>query len=660
MSVNDPILEKLNPRQQEAVSYCDGPLLVLAGAGSGKTRVLTHKVAYLINKGYASPRGILAVTFTNKAAREMKERVISLIGDSAAIMQVSTFHSYGLHFLFRNSDQLEFLGLKKGFAIFDRNDSRSLVKKVMEDLRLDPKQIDPSHVLDRISKAKTEGNPKTLEPLGLEGIEHQVYSLYNEELRKQNAIDFDDLLVLPLHLLTVDSDLRKREQERLDWILVDEYQDVNKPQYLLLRRLIGTSGRIMVVGDPDQSIYGWRGADMTMILNFEKDFPAAKVVVLDQNYRSTGNILKAANSVIMSNERRRKKNLWTARDMGDKIHVLLSPNEYKEAEFIMSEIKKLHDFQGYKYGDMAILYRINAMSRIYEQKCIERGVPYRVVRGTAFYDRKEIKDMLSYMRLAVNPADLASLSRVANVPARGLGKKSLEKLGETLGSLSAMEAHQIWAVIEEGKELPLSGKARAGAMELALHMSAILKKSQNFQDVLLYILDSIGYQEQLKKDDPEGWEERVENIRELGSLISSGGDLAEVLAEVALFTDLETTDLGDLGAVNFLTLHAAKGLEFPVVFLVGLEEAIFPHFKCMEDQESLEEERRLCYVGMTRAEEKLYMTGARSRRLFGSVFRNGLSRFLWEIPDGNKEVEDQGEEEMSYAGFGRDRRRRGW
>ncbi len=399
---------------------------------------------------------------------------------------------------------------------------------------------------------------------------------------------------------------------------------------------------------------------MTMILNFEKDFPAAKVVVLDQNYRSTGNILKAANSVIMSNERRRKKNLWTARDMGDKIHVLLSPNEYKEAEFIMSEIKKLHDFQGYKYGDMAILYRINAMSRIYEQKCIERGVPYRVVRGTAFYDRKEIKDMLSYMRLAVNPADLASLSRVANVPARGLGKKSLEKLGETLGSLSAMEAHQIWAVIEEGKELTLSGKARAGAMELALHMSAILKKSQNFQDVLLYILDSIGYQEQLKKDDPEGWEERVENIRELGSLISSGGDLAEVLAEVALFTDLETTDLGDLGAVNFLTLHAAKGLEFPVVFLVGLEEAIFPHFKCMEDQESLEEERRLCYVGMTRAEEKLYMTGARSRRLFGSVFRNGLSRFLWEIPDGNKEVEDQGEEEMSYAGFGRDRRRRGW
>lgn len=660
MTVADSILDKLNPRQQEAVRYCDGPLLVLAGAGSGKTRVLTHKIAYLIEKGYASPSGILAVTFTNKAAREMEERVEAISGEKASAMQVSTFHSFGLHFLFRNSDQLEFIGLKRGFAIFDRNDSRALVKKVMEDLKLDPKQIDPTHVLDRISKAKTDGDPKTLEPVGLEGIEHEVYRKYNDELRQQNAVDFDDLLILPLHLLTVDQDLCKKEQARLEWVLVDEYQDVNKPQYLLLRRLIGTSGHIMVVGDPDQSIYGWRGADMTMILNFEKDFPAAKVVVLDQNYRSTGNILKAANSVILSNIRRKQKNLWTARDMGEKIYVLLSPNEYKEADFIVSEIKKLHDFRGYKYGDMAVLYRINAMSRIYEQKCIEKGVPYRVVRGTAFYDRKEIKDVISFMRLAVNPLDGASLSRIANVPTRGLGKKSLEKLSSILASFPAMEAEQVWSVLSSGKDLDLTGKAKTGAMELATHMENILRKSGCFRDVLLYILDSIGYEDQLKKDDPDGWEERVENIRELGSLISTGGDLAEVLAEVALFTDFETTDMDDMGAVNFLTLHAAKGLEFPVVFLVGLEEAIFPHFKCLEDQDSLEEERRLCYVGMTRAEEKLYMTGARSRRLFGTVFRNGLSRFLWEIPDGTKNVDDRGEEEMSYASFGRDRRRWGW
>ena len=660
MSVADSILDKLNPRQQEAVRYCDGPLLVLAGAGSGKTRVLAHKIAYLIEKGYASPKGILAVTFTNKAAREMGERVQALVGAKASAMQVSTFHSFGLHFLFRNSDQLEFLGLRKGFAIFDRNDSRSLVKKIMEDLKLDPKQIDPTNVLDHISKAKTEGNHKTLEPVGLEGIEHEVYRKYHDELRRQNAVDFDDLLILPLHLLMVDEKLREQEQSRLDWILVDEYQDVNKPQYFLLRRLIGTKGNIMVVGDPDQSIYGWRGADMTMILNFEKDFPAAKVVVLDQNYRSTGNILKAANAVIISNERRRKKNLWTARDMGEKIYVLLAPNEYQEADFILSGMHRLHNFCGYRYGDMAVLYRINAMSRIYEQKCIEKGVPYRVVRGTAFYDRKEIKDVLSFMRLAVNPLDGASLGRIANVPTRGIGKKSQEKLMEGLGAIPEMEAEQLWRAVADGKDLGLTGKAKIGAMELGRHMFNIIKRSGSFHDVLLYILDSIEYEDQLKKDDPEGWEERVENIRELGSLVTSGGDLAEVLAEVALFTDLETTDMDDLEAVNFLTLHAAKGLEFPVVFLVGLEEAIFPHFKCLEVQESLEEERRLCYVGMTRAEEKLYMSGARSRRLFGTVFRNGLSRFLWEIPDGNKNVDDRGEEERTNAGFGSDRRRWGW
>jgi len=653
------LLEKLNPRQREAVAYCDGPLLVLAGAGSGKTRVLAHKIAYLAATGKARPDDVLAVTFTNKAANEMKDRVGKLMEYDSRTMQVCTFHSFGLRFLFRNRSLLSLVGLKEGFAIFDRGDSRSLIKEIMEGLRMDTKQFDPGNILDRISTVKNESiSGGSNSPL-LEGIYGDVFRAYNQSLRKQNAVDFDDLLNLPLELLSSGDEVIGRERDRISWVLVDEYQDVNRPQYLLLKKLVGKRGNIMVVGDPDQSIYGWRGADMSMILNFEKDFPSAKVVILDQNYRSSGNILGGANALIEGNSKRRKKDLWTARNMGEKIYTMLGQTEYQEAEFLVSEIERLHEREGYSYGDVALLYRINAMSRVYEQKFLENRIPYRVVRGTAFYDRKEVRDILSFLRAAVNPLDRVSLSRIANVPSRGLGKKSLEKVFAFLESFPELPAEEYWRAVEKGGS-GVGGKAGEGLKLLSGHMLKILAKSENLDEILVYILDDMGYEALLKKDDPEGWEERVENIRELRSIVPAGGALSEMLAEAALFTDLETLDLDDKNAVNLLTLHAAKGLEFPVVFLVGMEEAVFPHFKCLEDRENMEEERRLCYVGMTRAEERLYLSGVRSRRLFGTTFRNGLSRFLWEVPDRFKLVDDRGEEEKTHAGFGSNRRRWGW
>ncbi len=649
------ILEKLNPRQREAVSYCDGPLLVLAGAGSGKTRVLAHKIAYLVASGRARPWDFLAVTFTNKAANEMKERVKGLLPGRGGDMQVSTFHSFGLRFLFRNRSLLPLAGLQEGFAVFDRNDCRSLVREIVENLGLDSKQFEAPSVLERISTVKNENRADS--PL-LEGVYGDIFAAYGKELRRQNAVDFDDLLLLPLEMLSRDEELRRRERDRLSWILVDEYQDVNRPQYLLLRRLVGEGNRIMVVGDPDQSIYGWRGADMGMILNFEKDFPSARVVVLDQNYRSSGNILGGANALIRGNSTRRKKDLWTARNMGEKIYAMYGRSEYEEADFLAGEIHRLHDRDGYGYGDIAVLYRINAMSRVYEQKFLEGRLPYRVVRGTAFYERKEVKDVLSFLRAAVNPSDRVSLSRIANIPAHGLGKKSLEKVQAVIDSSAGLPPEEFWSRAASDRSIP--GKAGEGFRQLAGHMTRILQKSEDLNDVLIYILDVVGYEEELRRGDPEGWEERAENIRELRSIVPTGGSLSEMLAEAALFTDLEAVNFGDGAAVNLLTMHAAKGLEFPVVFLVGMEEAVFPHFKCLEDRESMEEERRLCYVGMTRAEERLYLSGARSRRLFGTTFRNGLSRFLWEVPDKFKTVDDRGEEERPHAGFGGNRRRWGW
>lgn len=652
------LLDRLNVRQQEAVRYCDGPLLVLAGAGSGKTRVLTHKIAYLIAEKAIRPEGILAVTFTNKAAREMRDRVQKILGEDLGGMQVATFHAFGLRFLIRNGEAMTRAGYRRDFVIFDRNDCRSLVKRLMAELNLDPKRLEVGAVLEMISRAKTGGDIRRLTPGDSIGNLEPLFRRYTEELKGQGALDFDDLLVLPLHILLNEPEILEREQDYLDWILVDEYQDVNRLQYLLLRLLSRKKEQIMVVGDPDQSIYGWRGADMTMILNFEKDFPGAQTVILDQNYRSTGTILDASNALIKNNFKRPSKDLWTARDKGELIHNLLASNERQEAQFVAQEIERLRS-EGYRYGDIAVLYRMNALSRLYEQAFLERGLPYRVVRGTAFYERKEVKDVLSFMRLAVNPTDRASLGRVGNVPTRGLGPKSMSRLMESIESSAALEARTVWeGIAETGGGLP--GKAAKGAKELAQHMLHILDAEEDVPDILRYILGQIGYGGLLKQSDPENWEERVENIHELLSLAPSGAGLSSLLAEVALFTDLELQEEEDSDQVNLLTLHAAKGLEFPIVFMVAMESGIFPHARCEESPNGMEEERRLCYVGMTRAEERLYLTGARSRMLFGNRMAQGFSPFLWEIPDRFKEVDDRGEEVVTYAGGWSYGRRRRW
>ena len=656
IKAGEDLLSTLNETQAEAVTYCSGPLLVLAGAGSGKTRVLTHKFTWLVSEAGVDPSSILAVTFTNKAAREMKDRVKRLVKKDIKGLDIGTFHSFGLRFLIRNSRDLERIARRRISTILDRSDVRSMIKGIMKDLNIDQKRFEPGWIIESISKAKTEGDQRLLLPGPLDFPVDSIYPIYQKELARQNAADFDDLLILPLHLMLNDRDLLKREKDRFEWILVDEYQDVNRPQYMLLKLLAGEEARIMVVGDPDQSIYGWRGADMNMILNFEKDFPRARVVVLEQNYRSTGSILGAANGLIRNNSKRKPKKLWTSRTVGEAIQVLLARNEREEAAFVADEIMRLRR-SGYPFKDMAILYRINAMSRLYEEALLRNDVPYRIVRGTAYYERREVKDVIAFMRLAVNPVDSSAMDRIGNVPTRGLGKKSLEKIAGYIESAPSELAETIWQeILQSGAGL--AGKARQGACELGLHMSRILEREYDIPAVIDYIMMDMSYEDELRKYDAEGWKERSENVRELLSVTSSEEGLEKMLSEIALITDLDLME-DDVDRVSLMSLHAAKGLEFPAVFLTGLEEAIFPHYRCLDDPDTLEEERRLCYVGMTRAEERLYMTAARSRVLFGSIQRNGFSRFLWEIADEFKETDDRGEEESSYAGGWPNRRRWG-
>ncbi|SDX73379.1 DNA helicase-2 / ATP-dependent DNA helicase PcrA [Acetomicrobium thermoterrenum DSM 13490] len=657
----EQLLSQLNPRQREAVLYTKGPLLVLAGAGSGKTRVLTYKFAYLVASGLAQPWQILAVTFTNKAAREMKERVWALLGSDINNLHISTFHSYGVEFLYRYTKEVGEAGIRVPFSVFDRGDSQKLVERLMKDFNIDKKRFDASFLMNMISKAKASADPKTLSPNAtLEARWREFYDAYNKELKRQGALDFDDLLLLPLHLLTTNKNVLLKERARFKWVLVDEYQDVNTPQYKLIE-LLAKSGNIMVVGDPDQSIYGWRGADMSIIMNFERDFPGAKVITLDQNYRSTGMILDAANAVIKNNIERRPKDLWTANQQGTPITVYLANTDRMEAQFIADEIRKLCR-SGYSFDDIAVLYRINAMSRSYEQDLMNRGIPYKIVKGVSFYERKEVKDVLSFMRLAVNPWDAAALHRIGNVPSRGLGAKSLEAFEKSIASISS--GHEdplpLWEEVHSSDVLPLKGKAKAGARELAGHMIQILSRSGDVADVISYIMEEMGYGLFLREQYPEDWESRSENIYELLSVNVEGGDLAKFLSIIALYSDADVDETSG-SRVNLLTLHAAKGLEFPVVFLVGMEENIFPHSRAKMSDSELEEERRLCYVGMTRAMEKLYLTGAQRRMLFGNLQYNAFSRFLEEIPDRNKVVYDLTlEEEEVPINVGRRSNRRHW
>jgi DNA helicase-2/ATP-dependent DNA helicase PcrA len=653
----DDIIGSLNLKQKEAVTYCDGHELVLAGAGSGKTRVLTTKIAYLIGHENVRPWRILALTFTNKAAKEMKSRVKSLLGDDLRGMEVATFHAYGLRFLHRYPESLEKLGYSRNFVVFDRSDSRSLIKKAMAELDIDTQRLDAGGALELISRVKTEANPVSREPY-IEERWRPLYDKYQAALLAQNALDFDDLMVLPLHILAKDAEAREKERLRLDWVLVDEYQDVNRPQYLLLRLLVDSGRKIMVVGDPDQSIYGWRGADMSMIMNFEKDFKDAKVVVLDQNYRSTGMILDGANGVIKNNSDRREKNLWTASERGGLIKIYRARTDRDEAAWIVGNIDKLHE-EGYEFSEMAILYRMNALSRGIEQALLERSVPYQVIRGLAFYERLEVKDVLSMLRLAVNPKDSISLARAANVPPRGVGKKSVETLGGYIAKLNCGEPSSVWQDIEKSGG-GLRGKAGEGAKKLAAEMLDILSMSDDPRGAVNAILYNHGYEDYLKANYPEDYDEREGNVLEILSLLpDDGGDIAEILTEIPLYTDQDSASLSG-GGVNLLTLHAAKGLEFPVVFLTGLEEGVFPGARAVAGESDMSEERRLCYVGMTRAKEKLFISGAASRLLYGGIQRNVTSRFVGEIPADCKEMKDDTQGGLYYVDHRSDRRRWRW
>ena len=676
------ILDRLSPRQREAVTYIDGPLLILAGAGSGKTRVLTHKIAWLLAEGLAKPWEITAVTFTNKAAGEMRERVSALVPSGAGDVRVSTFHAFGLKFLFRNREAAEAVaGVKPGFAVFDRGDSRALVKQILEGMGVNTKDVEPASVLDAISRDRAAWTPGSRESI-LEGLYLDAARAYRRELRSRGAVDFDDLMIVPLQVLAGDEEVRRRERERIRWLLVDEYQDVNRPQYLLLRYLTGPECRLNVVGDPDQSIYGWRGADIGMILNFERDFTGgegqkeARTIILDENYRSTGNILGASNALIRNNSARREKDLRTARGAGEKVYTLLANSDLQEAGFITAEIGRLKLGHGYGYGDMAILYRQNAMSRLYEQKLLEAGIPYRIVRGTAFYERREVRDVLAVLKLAVNPDDRTSFERVAAFAVKGMGPKKREEWAEwqASGVVPASPAADFWRAVGEGA-FPVRGQVGGAVALFGRQMSGLLRAAERGVGAAVdHVLSNMGYEDLLREKSPEDWEDRIENVMELRSVVPEG-DLAEALAEAALFTDADTQDPDDRRSVGLLTLHAAKGLEFPVVFLVGLEEDVFPSSRAKDDPAQMEEERRLCYVGMTRAEERLYLTAARSRRLYGTTLDKGFSRFLFEIPDTFKNLDDRGGEERrgawdgygggrrSYGGYngsGGYRGRRGW
>ena len=669
------ILLSLSPRQREAVQYVGGPLLVLAGAGSGKTRVLTHKIAWLISQNIADTHNIMAVTFTNKAAGEMKSRINSLVPDSAGIY-AGTFHAYGLKFLFRHPQQTEDIaGLKHDFTVLDRTESRSLVKEIMGEMKISEKDMNPASVLELIARDYMTWSPISNDSTIEDEKIFRLAQEYRRRLREINAADFDDLMILPLEILKQDIDARRAEQERISWLLVDEYQDVNHPQYLLIKYLAGSHCIVNVVGDPDQSIYGWRGADIKMILNFTKDFDGAKMIVLDENYRSTGNILTASNALIRCNKARLKKNLHTAKGKGEKIYTLLASSDYQEADFIQQEIERLVSVYNYKYSDIAILYRQNAMSRLYENKFLEERIPYRIIKGLSFYDRLEVRDVLSILRSAMNPLDKSAFSRAAGFSIKGMGSARRDNWYEWLMTLPddvRDDPAKVWS-LTAGGAWPVKGTLGENMRAFASHMCAIVDMSDDgIKPAIDYVLDDMGYEEYLTDLYPENFEDRLDNVKELKSIVPEG-NLSETLAEAALFTDADKDD-PDNDAVGLLTLHASKGLEFPVVFIVGMEEDIFPHSRAKDNEDELEEERRLCYVGMTRAEERLYLTAARSRRLYGGVISKGLSRFISEIPDDLKRTDDRGkassfrdrprifytQERNKYGGYGGNRGHRLW
>ena len=632
------LLTGLNKEQQQAVQHTEGPLLILAGAGSGKTKVLTVRVAYLLAQG-VNPYEILAITFTNKAAKEMKSRVEGLVGDVANRIWLSTFHSFCAKFLRFEIDS--FLGYNSNFTIYDTSDSQAVIKAALKALNLDDKYYPVGAMIAAISDAKnqllfTSDFRKQARDFYQQKVA-DVYEYYERELRKNNALDFDDLLLVAVKLLQANAAVLDKYSHRFRYVMIDEYQDTNHAQYLLAKLLASHWKNIAVVGDADQSIYAWRGADIQNILDFEKDYPNCTSIKLEQNYRSTKIILDAANAVIDNNEGRPKKNLWTDKTEGAKIQHFTAQSEHEEAAFIGDTIAKKHDIHDVPYGDMAILYRTNAQSRVLEEALIKRALPYTMVGGTKFYDRKEIKDVLAYLRVLYNPFDDLSLLRIINVPKRSIGATTVAKLQEYAranGTSLFMTLTQLHLIDS------IKGKTKEKLEEFGILIFTLVSEMENrtVLDILESILDRTGYLAQLEESTDPQDQARAENIGELLSVAKDfqdtnpSGTVEDFLEQVALVNDVDSFEQEE-SKVTLMTLHAAKGLEFPIVFLCGLEEGLFPHSRTLMNPEEIEEERRLAYVGITRAEKELYISNATTRTVFGRTSSYLPSRFIDEIPE---------------------------
>ncbi|MEG2765479.1 MAG: DNA helicase PcrA [Acidaminococcaceae bacterium] len=633
----DEILKNLNPEQQKAVQHTQGPMLILAGAGSGKTKALTCRIAWLLQQGVA-PYKILAITFTNKAAAEMRARVDKLVGAAAKDVWLYTFHAFCARFLRFEIEHLG--GYNSHFAIYDTSDTKNVLKEVLKELNLDEKHYPLAAIINNISTAKNQmldasAYQKAAQDFYTQKIA-EIYLGYEKKLLQNNALDFDDLLLLTIKLLQQNQDVRARYQERFQYVLVDEYQDTNHVQYLLAKILCEKHQNLCVVGDIDQSIYGWRGADIQNILDFEKDYPTAKIVKLEQNYRSTQVILDAANAVIEHNTARKPKNLWTDNSSGTPITYYQAVDERGEARFVVEQMLELQAKENCALGDMAILYRTNPQSRIFEEMLIKSGIPYTMVGGQKFYERKEVKDILAYLRVVFNPNDTLSMMRIINVPRRGIGDATIAKL-QTYATANDKTLFEV--VSNSALVAGLSSRFVTKLEDLAATIFALMEMSATLpiETIIQEVMTRTGYLEELENEKTPQAQGRIDNLQEMVSVAKEFSDVEEestlenFLGHVALVADIDDAKLGE-AAVTLMTLHASKGLEFPTVFLVGVEEGMFPHQRTLMDENQIEEERRLCYVGITRAKERLYLSNARMRMVFGHTVMYPPSRFLQEIP----------------------------
>ncbi len=631
------ILHNLNKEQREAVTHTEGPLLILAGAGSGKTRVLTHRIAYLVEEMGVSPDEILAITFTNKAAQEMKDRVTAFLKVPGYKMWISTFHAASVRFLRAYGTRI---GLSKSFTISDASEQLALIRQCIKDMNLNDRDYPPAGVLARISAAKNqlidqESFAKTARGFREERI-GRLYTRYQRILEQNHTMDFDDIIMKTVHLFRSQPDVLAYYQDQFRYILVDEYQDTNYAQYMLVRLLSAKHGNLCVVGDDNQSIYGWRGADISNILNFERDFPNAKVVKLEQNYRSTQIILDAANHLVRNNQTQKEKNLWTNNPKGQQIICKELVDEHHEAMYVTDEIQRMNRLNGHPLDSFVVLYRTNAQSRVFEDLMMQKGMPYKIVGGFKFYQRKEIKDIIAYLRVILNPEDALSIERVINVPKRGVGAVTLEKI-RGFAILSKQSLFEALERVDEIEGLTPRLKTKIKGLVNLIQKCRQNIDQQSISDIVRAVAIDSGMISELEAEGTPEALSRLENIREFFGVADEfasseiSQNLEDFLASIALISEVDTMEQGE--AVTLMTFHSAKGLEFPVVFMAGMEEGVFPHSRSLENEEEMEEERRLCYVGITRAQECLYLTHTYRRALYGQSMNYPPSRFISEIPD---------------------------